>query len=50
MEAAFFAYLSVHLSREHGLETDWEGPAPVCSAFIYNPYRRYQVWRYITYM
>ncbi len=50
LETALFAYVSVHLSEEHGLEVAWGGPVPYCSALIYNPYRRYQAWRFITYM
>jgi rhomboid-related protein 1/2/3 len=26
------------------------GPAPVDSVLIYSPYRRYEAWRYLTYM
>ena len=50
VETAFFAYVSVHLSTQHGLEITWEGPVPYCSVLIYNPYRRYEAWRFITYM
>ena len=28
----------------------WTGPVPFCSPLIYNPYRRYEAWRYISYM
>ena len=28
----------------------WHGPVPYCSVLIYNPYRRWEAWRYVTYM
>ena len=28
----------------------WNGPVPYCSVLIYNPYRRWEAWRYISYM
>ena len=28
----------------------WTGPVPFCSPLIYNPYRRHELWRYVTYM
>ena len=28
----------------------WTGPVPYCSSLIYNPYRRIEVWRYVSYM
>lgn len=39
----------VHLIKEHGLSITWSEPAPRCSMFIYNPYRRWEVWRYLSY-
>ena len=50
MQTGFFIYLSVHLSDAHGLEITWDGPVPYCSVLIYNPYRRWEAWRYLTYM
>jgi membrane associated rhomboid family serine protease len=26
-----------------------QGPVPVCSSLIYNPYRRWEAWRFLTY-
>ena len=31
-------------------EITWTGPVPYCSPLIYNPNRRYEAWRYVTYM
>ena len=31
-------------------EVTWTGPVPFCSPLIYNPYRRHEAWRYVTYM
>ena len=31
-------------------EITWTGPVPYCSPMIYNPQRRYEVWRYLSYM
>ena len=45
-----FIYHCVHLSTEHGQEITWSGPVPYCSIFIFDPYRRYEAWRYFTYM
>ncbi len=50
VETGFFVYVSWHLSAKHGLQITWDGPVPFCSALIYNPYRRYEAWRFITYM
>lgn len=50
IETAIFIYHSVHLSTVHNVEITWEGPVPYCSVLIYNPGRRWEVWRYITYM
>lgn len=44
-ELIVFIYYCVKLS-----EFSATGPIPVESALIYNPYRRYEAWRYITYM
>ena len=50
LETAIFTYHCIHLNTEHGLPITWNGPVPYCSVFIFDPYKRYQVWRYITYM
>ena len=31
------------------LSITWSGPDPVCSQLIYNPTRRYEAWRYLSY-
>eukprot|EP00094_Tigriopus_californicus_P005761 TCALIF_05554-PA protein Name:"Similar to rho Protein rhomboid (Drosophila melanogaster)" AED:0.34 eAED:0.34 QI:0/1/0.33/1/0/0.33/3/0/161 len=49
LEIGVFLYHIIHLQAEHCLLIDDAGPAPICSALIYNPYRRYEVWRYISY-
>jgi hypothetical protein len=49
LELGIFIYLSVHLTQEHGVDITWDGPVPYCSVLIYNPYRRWEVWRYVTY-
>lgn len=49
-ETAFFAYHAVHLPEAHNVEMTWDGPVPYCSVLIYNPKRRYEAWRYVTYM
>ncbi len=50
IETAFFIYVSVHLTKEHDVEITWNGPVPFCSVLIYNPVRRYEAWRFLTYM
>jgi rhomboid-related protein 1/2/3 len=50
IETAFFIYHSVHLSTQHNIEITWDGPVPYCSVMIFNPNRRWEVWRYLTYM
>ena len=50
IETCFFAYHCIHLSSEHNIEITWDGPVPYCSVLIYNPDRRWEAWRFITYM
>ncbi|XP_071524961.1 rhomboid-related protein 1-like [Panulirus ornatus] len=45
IEIAVFIYYAVDMNRPMGAA----GPAPVYSPLIYNPYRRYEAWRYLTY-
>ena len=40
----------VHFPKEHDMPITRNGPVPYCSVLIFNPYRRYEAWRYITYM
>jgi len=49
LETAIFIYHVIHLP-EHGLVVTWDGPVPYCSIFIYNPDRRWEAWRFLTYM
>ena len=32
-----------------GVSITWTGPAPFCSVLVYNPEKRYEVWRFFTY-
>lgn len=45
LEVAAFVYYAVKLG-----DVSMSGPIPFDSLFIYNPYKRYEVWRYMTYM
>jgi hypothetical protein len=47
VELFLFLYEVVHLKNGHCIEVDANGPAPLCSSLIYNPYRRYEVSIYI---
>ena len=44
LQLGVFIYHSVQLES-----VSWLGNAPLCSALIYNPQRRQEVWRYLTY-
>ena len=37
-------------TEAHNLTVTWDGPVPYCSVLIYNPNRRWEVWRDLTYM
>ena len=50
IETCFFAFHAYHLPKVHNLPMTWDGPVPYCSALIYNPKRRWEAWRYVTYM
>jgi len=50
LELVFFVYTSVNLPEDYGKTIRWNGPVPYCSKLIYNPTRRFEVWRYFTYM
>ena len=50
VETCFFTYHAIHLPSVHSMEMTWDGPVPYCSVLIYNPNRRWEAWRYITYM
>ncbi len=49
LQVFIFAYNSAVMYREIGY-IGLNGPVPYCSHLIYNPNRRRQVWRYVTYM
>ena len=44
--------LALYLYTIATVDTDitWTGPVPYCSPLIYNPTRRWEVWRYVSYM
>jgi len=48
-QLCLFIYHAVHLSTEHNQVISWHEPAPQCSALIFNPTRRWEAWRYLTY-
>lgn len=50
LELGFFIYTSVKMPEDYGLTINWSGPVPYCSVLIYNPSRRFEAWRYFTYM
>ena len=52
LELVMFAYTSIAMSQS---ETEpqpitWTGPVPYCSHLIFNPRRRWEWWRFISYM
>ena len=52
LELVMFAYTSIAISQS---ETEpqpisWTGPVPYCSHLIFNPRRRWEWWRFISYM
>ena len=49
LQAIVFVYNCVMFYKITG-EAGLNGPVPHCSHLIFNPDKRYQVWRYITYM
>ena len=50
VELAIYLFHVVHFNTKHDMDITWHGPIPYCSVLIYNPYRRWEAWRYITYM
>ena len=52
MEFAVYLYHVIYFgyTSENTVPITWNGPVPHCSVLIYNPYRRWEAWRYITYM
>ena len=49
LQAVVFVYNCVMFYKITG-EVGLNGPVPHCSHLIFNPDKRYQVWRYLTYM
>ena len=49
IQIVLFCIHAVHLAKDHGLSITWQDPAPRCSMLIYNPYRRWELWRYFSY-
>ena len=49
LQAVVFVYNCVMFYKLTG-EVGLNGPVPHCSHLIFNPDKRYQVWRYLTYM
>ena len=49
LQAVVFVYNSVIFYENTG-KVGLNGPVPYCSHLIFNPDKRYQAWRYITYM
>lgn len=50
LELASFIYTSTYLYTTYEVPITWTGPVPYCSALIYNPSRRWEVWRFASYM
>jgi len=48
LEVVLFLVSAIQLT-ETCQPVTWQGPVPVCSALIYNPYRRWEAWRYFSY-
>lgn len=50
VEVSVFLYHVIDLTKNQGMTVTSSGPSPLCSALIYDPHRRYEVWRLLTYM
>lgn len=50
LELASFIYTSTYLYTSYEVSLTWTGPVPYCSVLIYNPGRRWEVWRFFSYM
>jgi len=48
LELVLFLVNAIQLTEDCQAVT-WQGPLPMCSALIYNPYRRWEAWRFLTY-
>jgi len=49
IELSIFLYQTIDLATSQGQPVTSSGPSPICSSLIYDPYRRYEPWRLITY-
>jgi len=47
-QVIIFTYHCIYFTS-HGVPITWTGPSPFCSALIYNPAKRFQIWRFFTY-
>ena len=36
--------------NQEGIQITWDGPVPKCSYLIYDPFRRFEPWRFFTYL
>jgi len=45
---SLFIYHTVQFHKE-GVSVTWSEPPPYCSVLIFNPSRKYEIWRYVTY-
>ena len=52
LELVMFAYTSIVISQSESKPEpiSWTGPVPYCSHLIFNPRRRWEWWRFISYM
>ena len=50
LELVAFINTSYYLYTTYEKPLTWTGPVPYCSLLIYNPSRRWEVWRFASYM
>ena len=51
-ELCLYLYTVLDLTDHRGqpVPVTWTGPVPYCSPLIYNPQRRHEAWRFLSYM
>ncbi len=50
-QVGFFVFHVFHfLAKAESIFFTWKGPYQFCSALILNPFRRYEVWRFFSYV
>ncbi len=50
LQVAVYIYHLVHFAQYHeDANIGWSGPEPVCSKLVYNPTRRREAWRFVSY-